>query len=122
MIPFKLQLFLVAISVLILVFFIIKIRAYKLELKYTVLWLLIISLSIIMAIFPNILLLISRLLSIEIPVNALFLFGLVACFFILYSLTSTISDYSMKIKELSQELGLLKNEIRRLKDSDKDFD
>ncbi|MBT2763305.1 DUF2304 domain-containing protein [Paenibacillus sp. ISL-20] len=122
MIPFKLQFFLLIVSLLLLAFFILKIRAYKLELKYTVLWIVIILISILLASFPYLLSFVSQMLSIETPTNTLFLFALIACLFILYSLTATISGYSLKIKELSQELGLLKNEMKRLRGRDENVE
>jgi hypothetical protein len=120
MIPFNLQLILLVLNISLLIFFILRIKAYKIELKYTILWMFILVVNTLLAIFPKLLSYFSELLYIETPVNTLFLFGFLACFMILYSLTSSMSSYSIKIKQLSQEIGLLKNELRLYKEENKE--
>lgn len=115
MIALNLQIILIVASVLLFIFFVTKIKAYKIELKYTILWMFIIFINILLALFPKILMYLSDLLYIETPVNTLFLFGFLACFMILYSLSASMSKYSIKIKQLSQEIGLLKNELEKYK-------
>ncbi|MDH6428616.1 hypothetical protein BSK62_02780 [Paenibacillus odorifer] len=119
MIPFNLQLILIILSSLIFVSFIVRIKAYKIELKYTILWIVMTIINILIAIFPNIVLFVSKLLSIETPVNTLFLFGIMTCLMILYNLTSEISKNSIKIRQLSQEVGLLKNELKQFENERK---
>jgi hypothetical protein len=100
---------------MILVILIKKIKKYQLELKYALLWIFINLAGIFLSIFPHFLFYISDWLYIETPVNALFLLSLVALFFVLYSLTVASSRSSNKIKNLSQEIGLLKIEIEEMK-------
>lgn len=113
MIPLKLQLILIITCLLGMIFLVNRIKQYKLELKYALLWIVLSFISIIISLFPKLLILISSVLEIEKPVNALFLFGFIAAFLILYSLTVSLSRSSGKIKELSQELGILKNELEK---------
>lgn len=120
MISFNLQLILIILSILLLIFFVIRIKTYKIELKYTILWIFIIFINIILAFFPIILSYISKMLYIETPANALFLFALFACFMILYNLTASMSKYSIKIKQLTQEVGLLKNELDKLREDNEE--
>ncbi|MWC27300.1 DUF2304 domain-containing protein [Paenibacillus sp. MMS18-CY102] len=117
MISLKLQLILLVISILCFLVIINMIRKYKLELKYTLLWLLISLVMIILAVFPKLYTFISHAMGIELPVNALFLSTIFCAFVIIFYLTVTVSRSSTKIKELSQELGLLKYEVDELKRS-----
>lgn len=115
MITSNLQVILIVLSLLLLLLFISRVKLYKLELRYTILWIFVIFINLSLAFNPYILTIISSLLYIETPVNTLFLFGILACLIILYSLTTTISQFSTKIKQMSQEIGLLKNEIKNIK-------
>lgn len=109
--PFRLQIILVVFSILCLVFIVNRIINYKIELKYTLLWLLLSISTIILSVFPRSLEFISESLSIETPVNALFMLAIIAIFLIIYSLTISLSRNSTKVKELTQEIGILKNII-----------
>ena len=91
------------------------IRKYKLELKYTLLWLIVMLIIVFLSIFPKGFSIVSQLMGIELPVNALYLLAFFCSFAILFSLTMTISNSTTKIKELSQQIGLLKYEIEQLK-------
>lgn len=91
------------------------IRRYRIELKYTLLWLAIMLTVTICSIFPSIVTFASKLMGIELAVNALFLVSIFAILLILFSLTIAVSRFTNKIKELSQELGLLKTELNLLK-------
>lgn len=119
MIPFKLQLFLVIFCVLCFIMFLNLIVKYKLELKYSLLWFLLILLTILLAIFPNIALQLAYTVGIETPANAIFLFGIFLALIIMFSLTQTLSNNQNRIKELSQELGVLKLEVLELKQEQK---
>ncbi|MUG47202.1 DUF2304 domain-containing protein [Paenibacillus woosongensis] len=115
MISFKLQVILVCLCIFFIFLFIRRVQIYKLELKYALIWMFTIIASLILAVFPSILNFISMLLYIKEPVNALFLVGIVFILIIIYSLTSALSKASNNIKDLSQELGLVKEELESLK-------
>lgn len=84
---------------------------YKLELKYSLLWFLLNIALILIAIYPKILSSISDAMGIELPVNALFFFGILLLMLIVFSLTVALSRMSHRLRMLSQELGLLKQEL-----------
>ncbi|MBD8500988.1 DUF2304 domain-containing protein [Paenibacillus arenosi] len=111
MIPFNLQLILIISNILLLIFLLNNIRKYKLELKYTLLWLGLILITFILSIFPSVLNFISSNIYIETPVNALFLIAFAVVFTILYRFTVIISNLTNQTKKLTQELGLLRNEL-----------
>jgi hypothetical protein len=92
------------------------IRKYNLELKYSLLWLFFCVVNILLAAFSDISKTIAGLLSIKQPVNAIFLLSFGFQFFLIFSLTITISRQSNKFTQLVQEVGLLKKEVEKLKD------
>jgi hypothetical protein len=114
MINLKLQFILLAFSIIVLYQFINMIRKYSLELKYALLWLLIGIVNLILVVFPSIIFYISNTLGIQEPVNALFLLGIISLFTILFSLTIALSRSSNKIKDMSQDIGILKQEVYML--------
>lgn len=118
MISIKLQIVLFLSSLLGFFYLLNKIKKHHLELRYALLWLGLSIVLILLSIFPIISIKFSELLDFEKPVNALFLLGMLGTGVILFSITTTISKFSTKIKELSQELGLLKNEMEKRKEKD----
>lgn len=107
-------LFLVSIAAL---YFIFKLIANGvLQLKYSILWLVIGMVFTIMAIFPKILDVISEALGVVTPVNALFLIGYIFLIALIFSLTMAVSKYSDKVRELVQQIALLKKEIEKVRE------
>lgn len=84
------------------------------------LWFLVSVSTIILSMFPRSFTFISELMGIEMPVNALFLLSLLGLILIVFSLTLEISKSTTKVKELSQEIGLLQNELEKMKNVDKE--
>ncbi|WP_018758690.1 DUF2304 domain-containing protein [Paenibacillus terrigena] len=115
MLPLKLQLILIIGALLCLFYLINLIRKYKLELKYSMLWLAVVLVIVLLALFPSSFVVISKIMGIEMAVNALFLVSIFFGYVLIFSLTITLSRSSMKIKELTQEVGLIKNELLQLK-------
>ncbi|NRF95757.1 DUF2304 domain-containing protein [Paenibacillus frigoriresistens] len=114
MIITKLQVVLLVVSLLSFIVLLNMIQKYKLELKYALLWLLLSFITILLAVFPKISLLITSLLGIETPVNTLFLLFIVATLAIVFSLTLALSRSSNEIKDLVQEIGMMKCELERM--------
>ncbi|MEK4061087.1 MULTISPECIES: DUF2304 domain-containing protein [Paenibacillus] len=115
MISFKLQVILLIGSILCFILLINMIRKYRIELKYSMLWFCIMFFILILSIFPSLFEIIASLMGIELPVNALFLLSIFGINLMLFSLTLVISKSTIKVKELSQEIGLLKYEVEELK-------
>lgn len=110
---FKLQIILLIVSVCALAFIFRLIAKGVLQLKYSILWLLVGASFVVLAIFPRILNIISELLGVFTPVNALFLIGYIFLLALVFSLTIAVSKYSDKVRELSQQIALLKKEIEK---------
>lgn len=114
MITVQLQIILLVASIITLFMIINMIRKYHLELKYSLLWLLFCIANILLAAFSDISIFTARLLSIKEPVNAIFLLYFGFQFFLIFSLSLTISRISNKFTQLVQEVGLLKEEVEKL--------
>lgn len=114
MISLKLQVILIVGAIVCALFLFNLIKKYRLELKYTMLWLILMLIILMISIFPNLIGFLAHAMGIELPVNALFLLVSFCSYAILFSMTINASKSSTKIKELSQELGLLKLEVIRL--------
>ena len=114
MINFQLQIILVITSIITFIVIINLIRKYNLELRYSLLWLFFCIVNVILAAFSKIAIMIAGLLSIKEPVNAIFLLSFIFQFFLIFSLTLTISRISNKFTQLVQEVGLLKKEVEKL--------
>jgi len=114
MINFQLQIILVITSIITFIVIINLIRKYNLELRYSLLWLFFCIVNVILAAFSKIAIMIAGLLSIKEPVNAIFLLSFIFQFFLIFSLTLTISRISNKFTHLVQEVGLLKKEVEKL--------
>ncbi|GGD87515.1 DUF2304 domain-containing protein [Paenibacillus nasutitermitis] len=121
MITLKLQILLFSGSIVCFFVLVNLIRKYRLELKYSMLWLFIMLVVLILSVFPNAFVLISNVMGIEMPVNALFLLVSFILILIMFSLTATVSRSTIKIKEMSQEIGLLKYQIEQLESKNNDF-
>ena len=106
-----LQLVLVITTVLFFIYILLMIKNKKLELKYSLVWLCSSFLLIIFSIFPSIIKAISTILHIETPVNALFLMIIFFLIIISFTLTIALSRNSNRVKVLTQELAILKNEF-----------
>lgn len=120
MIPLKLQLILLVITIVSTGQLVRMIVRYKLDLKYALLWILMAVTALCLAIFPKVSFKIAELLNVETPTNALFLLAILLILAILFSLTIALSRASNKIKNLSQELGILKCEVEALQQISKD--
>lgn len=94
---------------LIVVFFMIlnQIRRRKLSLQYTLSWLSVLLLLLIVIIFPSLLSKFSYLVGVYAPTNMIFFLGFLFTLRLVYRLTSAISKQSEKICSLSQKIALL---------------
>jgi hypothetical protein len=114
MVSAQLQIILLIASIITFLVIINMIRKYNLELKYSLLWLFFCIANILLAAFSDIAETTASLLSIKQPVNAIFLLSFGFQFFLIFSLTLTISRISNKFSQLVQEVGLLKKEVENL--------
>ncbi len=110
----KLQVILILTNVLGLSVIINLIRKDVLNLRYSFIWIAVGILSILLAIFPEILVDASSFMGIIAPVNALFLAGFYFAFAIIFSLTTIAARNAQRVKVLDQELAILKHKVEQL--------
>jgi hypothetical protein len=107
----KLQLIMLVSSILFLIYVVAMVRSKKIDLKYTLAWLLAAFSFIAMSLFPSLLEQISSLLSIKEPVNALFLIIIFFMLLIIFTLTVATSRSASRVKILTQEIGIMKLQL-----------
>lgn len=118
---YQLQIILILVSIGFFIFIYKMITNYKMDLRHSLVWVLSSLVFILMSIFPNILTSISRVLHIEEPVNTIFLLVIFFLLLVTFTLTLTISKRSNSIKNLVQEVAILKLKVDELsKNQEKD--
>ena len=110
----RIQVLIVAAAVLIMLYIVNKVRKKGIELRYSLLWLLLDAGIIVFACFPQVTSWLAHVLGIKQPVNMLFFAG--------FSLSASVSRLSDKAKRMSQEIALLNKEIERIANERKDED
>ena len=91
------------------------IRKKNLELRHALTWLAVGISILVLDCFPNLIAWISEKIGIASPVNMLFFFGFCFSLIIIFSLTLAMSRMSIRIKQLAQEVALLKENEKDLK-------
>lgn len=115
MLTLKLQLIIIVLDIIALGYILNLVRRKKLDLKYSLVWLIAGLIILILVIFPNIINFLSEFLGIYNPVNMLFFLGLCLSLTIIFVLTIQASRSGKKITKLTQENAILKKEIEDLK-------
>lgn len=103
----KFQIILIVGIVLLLLFILNMIRKRKLELKYSLVWLIVLVLLLIIALMPEKLQEIASALGIYSPINMIFFLGFVFSLAIIFVLTVTVSRLSARIRRLAQIVAQL---------------
>ncbi len=110
----RIQIIAIAGSISILIFIIVLIRQHRLKEEYSLLWLFFTVFILIFSVWRDGLEWISSLIGIAYPPAALFLILIMALFVIMIEFSLIISKQSFWIKSISQEIGLLKQELNEL--------
>lgn len=110
----KLQIILLLGTIIFFLFVIKMVKNNKLELRYSLTWISSSIIFILFAAFPTLLTWLAELLYIKETVNALFLAVLFFLLVINITLTFSLSKKSNSIKNLSQEVGILKHTVESL--------
>lgn len=110
---FRFRILLIVAVIIVFYYMFNLIKRGSLQLKYSLLWIVLGVIMLIMAVFPKILDVISKFIGIYTPTNALFLLGFAFTLPVIFGLTMAISKLSMKVKDLAQELALLSNILKK---------
>lgn len=100
------------IALAFVLFFVIK---RKLNIKYSIVWIIWSLFSLIMAIFPKSFYEFAHLLGIEMPVNAVYLIMIALLYGLTFYVFCMISKHNEEIVKLTYEVASLKKEIEDLK-------
>lgn len=102
-------------SVIALLFVIFNVVKKKLNIKYSIVWILWALLTLVMAAFPRTFYGLSKLLGIELPVNAVFLIMITLLYGLTFYSYIMISKHNDEIIKLTYEVSSLKKELDELK-------
>ncbi|MGG0186836.1 DUF2304 domain-containing protein [Bacillus rhizoplanae] len=91
------------------------VRKEKLDLKYVLTWFGVLIGILIIGILPKTINVVSDLLGVATPINALFFFGFIFVTCVLFFLTIVVSRSSARIKELTQIVALHQHENEKMK-------
>lgn len=105
---------------LIYIFLILKsIRKKKLQMSFSVFWLITGILLIIALLIPNLVENISKALGFEVPANMVFCLTIFVSFYLIFNLTVAISKENKKNTLLVQEVSMLKKRVEELENNAK---
>ena len=99
-------------SILTLIFVLVVARKTKMNIHYTIIWIVWALIIIILSLFPTLIDWIAQVLSIATPVNAIFLIFIFLLYIISFYLFVRVSQQNDKIKTLTYEIAELKKQIR----------
>lgn len=118
-VPLRLQIELIFL-ILCFTFFIYRyVHKRKISVRYSVVWFISAFAMFICAIIPEPLEQIAKSFGIETLSNLLFLGGIIVLLVISFSLTIIVSELKHKLMVLTQEFGILKQELERNKMDEK---
>ena len=109
MLGFRLQFFLIVLCILAFIYLVFKMKTRSIDVKYTMPWLFLDLIMLLMAIFPNVVDRICRWLGIKTASNAVFFAALLFLLAIVYVMSRTISRLNNEIRELSQKIALIED-------------
>lgn len=115
----SLNLVLIVIT-LIYIFLILKsIRKKKLQMSFSLFWLITGILLIIALLIPNLVENISKALGFEVPSNMVFCLTIFVSFYLIFNLTVALSKENQKNTLLVQEVSMLKKRVEKLEENQK---
>ena len=83
-----------------------RIRKSKLQIDYSIFWLVFSMILIVIAVFPQIVIKLAQIIGFQSPVNMVFLLVIFALMFKSFQSTLEISQLQYKIEELTQKIAL----------------
>ena len=109
-----LQIFLIILVAIYALVILSLLKKQKMDIKYSLIWLLSAVVLIIFVIFPQIVAAAASAIGIDAPVNLIYIVAGLFMIMIIMSLTVIVSGLKNKIKILSQKQGLIEKRLREL--------
>ncbi|WP_274641852.1 DUF2304 domain-containing protein [Streptococcus equinus] len=100
------SLFISIVIILFVVYSFHLIKKDKLSIRYSLSWYILSVILLIAVWFPNLLVILAKILGIYSPINLVFFVGFCLSLWILFSLTRVVSIQTSKIKSLAQQVAL----------------
>ena len=114
--PLTLRLALIAITLIYILLILRSIRRKKMNVSFSIFWIITGIVLIILAIVPNLVETISKALGFEAPSNMLFVVTIFMAFYLIFNLTTIVSQENKKNILLIQEVSLLKKKVEELEE------
>ena len=111
---YRQKIFAIVASILIMLVVVELVRRRKLREEYSWLWLLTGGIIILLVGWYDLLLLVTRLIGAIVPTTTLFIFGLLFLMLISLHYSIQISKLSHQVKEMAQQLTLLKGRVEEI--------
>ena len=122
----ELQILVAILAIFAFVYITRLLRTKRIELKYVLLWYLVLIMLLILDLVPGALNGLTALLNFQLPVNMMFFAGFIFVLLILFSHTVILSELSKRNERLTQMVGLLDQRVteleKRLGETDKKSD
>ncbi|HTY09013.1 MAG TPA: DUF2304 domain-containing protein [Candidatus Edwardsbacteria bacterium] len=112
--PHRIQYLAIAGSLALLLFIVELIRRQRLRENYSLLWLAVCTLFLVVSLWRDGLELLARLFGIAYPPSALLLMMVIGIFLILIQFSIITSDLTNKVRRMAQEVGLLRQRLEEL--------
>lgn len=87
------------------------VKKNKIEMKYALIWYLLVAVILVFDLFPNLLGSLAAFMGVDLAVNMLFFAGFCFALVIIFVLTVWVSKLSVKVKRLTQEIALLDHKV-----------
>ncbi len=111
------KIFAVLVSILIMVLVVELVRRRRLREEYSWLWLLTCAMIVLLVIWYDLLVIITHFIGAVAPTTTLFIFGLLFLMLISLHYSIQISKLSHQVKEMGQQLALLRGQLEDPKGS-----
>lgn len=111
-IPFGLQISMLVGSFVFLIIILLLLKKGKLNVQYSIIWLLSAGVMILFAAFPYLLAVLRDIFGIQMPSNLVFIMLFAFVLLLLLSLSTIVTGFSKKIKTLAQTQALLEKRLR----------
>lgn len=112
-----LRIILVVISMLSMLNILKRVRKSKLQIEYSIFWIVFSILLMLVAVFPQPMFVLAQILGIQSPANMVFLFVIFILLIKLFNMTIEVSQLQYKQQELVQKIALDENKKTEKKSS-----
>ena len=109
--------FRLVLFIMVLVYFVVAVRLIhrkRLSLNYSLLWMFMLLIMLIMVMFPQLIYSLAGLVGIDLPINMIFTGFAFLTLIMLFKLTCIVSRDNEKNRALTQQLDLLEKRVREL--------